>query len=278
MDFTVLAATSVLGDLMHKCPPAEACRDAFERMSKATVQMCLSTTGFGSQVDISRIHATQFDHNRARQPMNQNRAGQGQARRATQTRSSRPVPKFDMNLGDLFTDNNLSERSRQEGRSGGPSYPQPEPIAHNYPPDQARPYGQHNPSMDYYPKYENQGSPQPHPQFYYSNSPQQSGSPGSHTHGLAPTDPDAQQGISLDFLDFGSGDAENQGNMEEGNPEYNMMSAPALGQNLGQNVGIDLGFGMAMDFQHDWSENPSYDLLEGYFFGGSGAGAPGTDS
>ena len=50
-DFTVLAATSVLGDLMEKCPPAEACRDAFERMSKATVQMCLSTPGYGFSSD-----------------------------------------------------------------------------------------------------------------------------------------------------------------------------------------------------------------------------------
>ncbi|KAL8700350.1 MAG: hypothetical protein Q9224_001006 [Gallowayella concinna] len=49
VDFTVLAATSVLGDLIDKCPPAEACRDAFERMSRATVKMCLSTTGFGSE-------------------------------------------------------------------------------------------------------------------------------------------------------------------------------------------------------------------------------------
>lgn len=130
--------------------------------------------------------------------------------------------------------------------------------------------------MEFYPKYDTQGSPQPHPQFYYSNSPQRSGSPGSHTHGLTHTDPEAQP-ISLDFLDFGSGDAENQGNMEgEANPDYNMMPAP-LGNNLGQNVGIDLGFGMAMDFQHDWSENPNYDLLEGYFFGGSGAGATGAD-
>lgn len=132
--------------------------------------------------------------------------------------------------------------------------------------------------MDYYPKYETQGSPQPHPQFFYSNSPQQSGSPGSHTHGLAPTDAEAQQPISLDFLDFGSGDTESQSNIEgDGNPGYNMMAAPSLGHNLGQNVGIDLGFGMAMDFQHDWSENPNYDLLEGYFFGGSGAGASGAD-
>ncbi|KAL8952606.1 MAG: hypothetical protein Q9222_001480 [Ikaeria aurantiellina] len=49
VDFTVLAATSVLGDLIDKCPPAESCRDAFERMSRATVKMCLSTTGFGPQ-------------------------------------------------------------------------------------------------------------------------------------------------------------------------------------------------------------------------------------
>jgi hypothetical protein len=41
VDFTILAATSVLGDLVDVCPPAAACRDAFERMSRATVQMCL---------------------------------------------------------------------------------------------------------------------------------------------------------------------------------------------------------------------------------------------
>ena len=60
VDFTVLAATSVLGDLMDKCPPAEACRDAFDRMSKATVQMCLSTTGFGSRTsDFGSPRSTQ---------------------------------------------------------------------------------------------------------------------------------------------------------------------------------------------------------------------------
>ncbi|KAJ5154870.1 uncharacterized protein N7500_010309 [Penicillium coprophilum] len=288
VDFTVLAATSVLGDLMHKCPPAEACRDAFERMSKATVQMCLSTTGFGSQVDMSRVHAASNAGNplypgRPRQPMDQRpRAGQGQVRRVMPARPSRPVPKFDMNLADLFTDNTpLADHPRPENRTGGPSYPQPDSVGPNFSTDQSsRSYGQPNPSMDYYLKYENPNSPQPHPQFYYANSPQHSGSPGSntHTHGLPPTDSEASQGMSLDFLEFGSGDAEGQGNMEgEANPDYNMSALPSLGHNLGQNVGIDLGFGMAMDFQHDWSENPSYDLLEGYFFGGSGAGAPGGD-
>ncbi|KAL8975272.1 MAG: hypothetical protein Q9197_000484 [Variospora fuerteventurae] len=49
VDFTVLAATSVLGDLIDVCPPAKACRDAFEHMSRATIKLCLSTTGFGSE-------------------------------------------------------------------------------------------------------------------------------------------------------------------------------------------------------------------------------------
>jgi hypothetical protein len=142
--------------------------------------------------------------------------------------------------------------------------------------------------MDYYMKYENATSPQaPQPQFYYGNSPPQSGSPGSvaaHSangpHGVPPADhPENQAGISLDFLDFSSGDPDHPANMEtDANADYHLANMPPLGPNLGQNVGIDLGFGMAMDFQHDWSENPNYDLLEGYFFGGSGPGASGGDA
>ncbi|EGC43595.1 C6 transcription factor [Histoplasma capsulatum var. duboisii H88] len=44
--------------ILEKCLPAETCRDAFERMSKATVQMCLSTTGFGS--DAALLGATRL--------------------------------------------------------------------------------------------------------------------------------------------------------------------------------------------------------------------------
>ncbi|KAJ5747143.1 uncharacterized protein N7511_008839 [Penicillium nucicola] len=285
VDFTVLAATSVLGDLMHKCPPAEACRDAFERMSKATVQMCLSTTGFGSQVDMNRINTSNTHNNpspgRNRQQMDpRHRAGQGQPRRATQaTRSSRPLPKFDMNLAGLFNERNpLTDRSRPESRASGPSYPQQESLGRNFAAE--RSYGPRQPSMDYYPKYEAPPSPQHHQQFYYSTSPQD-GSPGSVPNNVphAETEAQGQQGLSLDFLDFGSVEIEGQGNLEgEANTEYNAMPVPSLGHNLGQNVGIDLGFGMAMDFQHDWSENPNYDLLEGYFFGGSGAGPSGGDA
>ncbi|KAJ6191357.1 hypothetical protein N7519_001378 [Penicillium mononematosum] len=264
VDFTVLAATSVLGDLMHKCPPAEACRDAFERMSKATVQMCLSTTGFGSQVDMSRIYAasntgSSLHPGRPRQPMDQrHRAGQGQSRRATQTRPSRPTPN-------------------PEGH--------PAPNQKRWPPtsQQTSLPGLMDSAIHRWITISSTRTQTPHNRtrnFITRTRRNIVAPPGSNaqTHGLPSADTEAPQGMSLDFLDFGSGDAEGQGNMEgEGNPDYNMLGVPSLGHNLGQNVGIDLGFGMAMDFQHDWSENPNYDLLEGYFFGGSGAGAPGGD-
>jgi hypothetical protein len=47
VDFTVLAATSVLDDLIVFCPPARACRDAFSRMASTTIKMGIAKGGFG---------------------------------------------------------------------------------------------------------------------------------------------------------------------------------------------------------------------------------------
>lgn len=269
---------------MHKCPPAEACRDAFERMSKATVEMCLSTTGFGPQVDLNRIPTTNSGskqssatHSRSRQYARQ-QADQRQrhnvARRQIQMRQSRPVPRFDMNLDDLFGDNG-------QGSSGlGKQVQQPPyPISETSDPNFARPNIQRNPSMEYYGGFENAVSPQaqqpPQQQYYYGNSPQQSASPNSvgATTGLPqfqPTDQEHPGSVGLDYLDYDPASIERQMSMgSDENSEYKYQ-VPSLGD-AGQNIGIDLGFGMAVDFQHDWSENANYDLLEGYFFGG-GAG------
>ncbi|KAH7149973.1 fungal-specific transcription factor domain-containing protein [Dactylonectria estremocensis] len=54
VDFTILAAKSVLSDMMDKCPPAETCRDAFDRTAKATIKMASSTGGFGVPANQSR--------------------------------------------------------------------------------------------------------------------------------------------------------------------------------------------------------------------------------
>ncbi|KAL8285644.1 hypothetical protein RB597_002621 [Gaeumannomyces tritici] len=48
VDFTILAANSVFTDLSDKCPPAESCKDAFDRTAKATIKMAASTGGFGA--------------------------------------------------------------------------------------------------------------------------------------------------------------------------------------------------------------------------------------
>lgn len=40
--------------MIDKCPPAETCRDAFDRTAKATIKMASSSGGFGSPVQQSR--------------------------------------------------------------------------------------------------------------------------------------------------------------------------------------------------------------------------------
>jgi hypothetical protein len=49
VDFSILAAKSVFTDLINKCPPAEMCRDAFDRTAKTTVKMAMAAGGFGGE-------------------------------------------------------------------------------------------------------------------------------------------------------------------------------------------------------------------------------------
>ncbi|EME46127.1 transcription factor domain-containing protein [Dothistroma septosporum NZE10] len=105
VDFTVLAATSVLSDLVETCPPAEACRDAFVRMSKATISMVMSTTGFGNASTLGT------------QPLNHpdgyfgGRSGpQRTPEQHTAPPPKRPMPRFDMNLKDLFSEEEIASR------------------------------------------------------------------------------------------------------------------------------------------------------------------------
>ncbi|KAG9259287.1 fungal-specific transcription factor [Emericellopsis atlantica] len=57
VDFTVLAAKSVFTDMIDKCPPAETCRDAFDRTARATIKMASSNGGFGAQASASMATA-----------------------------------------------------------------------------------------------------------------------------------------------------------------------------------------------------------------------------
>lgn len=112
VDLTVLAATSVLSDLIDKCPPAEACRDAFDRMSKATIKMCMNTTGFGSQIKFIQQHddspIVQYHFERRIPPQ----AGFTSV-------PSRPPPRFDDNWKELFPESWLSSDGRTLGNTTG---------------------------------------------------------------------------------------------------------------------------------------------------------------
>ncbi|KAL8830213.1 MAG: hypothetical protein Q9191_001553 [Dirinaria sp. TL-2023a] len=98
VEYTVHAATSVLADLVEKCPPAEACKDAFDRMSKATIKMVLSTTGFMAPLGEQVSRRSQQDYNSPPSPQ----PIKGDLSQQSCVRSSRPSPQFDMNLRDLF--------------------------------------------------------------------------------------------------------------------------------------------------------------------------------
>lgn len=190
-----------------------------------------------------------------------------------------------MNLGDLFDDDGTDLTG---GRRMAPSHtvrPEyPDPSSPNFTPDSSRSYlqGTSTSPLDYY------GNPvSPHQQqqqqYYYGTSPQHSTSPNSagasaSQHPLQTVKQEGAPGASLDFLDLDSTGPEGTIPMDTaGNVDYSVLNMPSLGHGAGHSIGIDLGFGMAVDFQHDWSENSNYDLLEGYFFGGSGPGQSGED-
>jgi len=117
VDFTVLAATSVLDDLTEKCPPAEACRDAFVRMSKATIKMCLQTTGFGARGGFNRQTQT---HSRLSSkdltateeiPVSLNpNAPYFYTQKQPADRQPNRRPAFDYDLRDLFSDEETAAR------------------------------------------------------------------------------------------------------------------------------------------------------------------------
>lgn len=255
--------------------------------------MSLSTTGFGSQVDLSRhsrANASQpvggsyrgSRYSRQHHPMDERQRIPGLRRQTQPQTRQRPIPRFDMNLEELFggdISTVAQERSDRHTRSSmqphstrarGYSELSPAGLMPEQTPQVAAPH-QRAASMEYTGNYEdNPFSPQ-----YYTNL-QRSTSPDRVTPNNPNQQPiltpDHEAGISMDLLDF---DPNGQLSLGlDGNPDYDAIM-PSLGPGVGHSVGIDLGFGMAVGFQHDWSENANHDMLQGFFFGGSGSGTGG---
>ena len=250
VDLTVLAATSVLSDLIDKCPPAEACRDAFERMSKATIKMCMNTTGFGSQIKFSKQqnHPPIVQHHLDHQLPPQS---------GFMGAPSRPPPRFDDNWKDLFPESWLTSdgRSSENMMSSwqSPTQPQPAYATHRFLIPSANVSLMSN-SVD--PTSRPVANPE-HPQY-----------------------PRAQQNPDL----FAQNNT-SMINEQNALPSYDIYDFDFLMSNGSSNTvnhftgdsGLNLGF----DGSHDWADGGDAqfpDLFGGFFFGGSAGEALDVDA
>ncbi|KAF2110685.1 fungal-specific transcription factor domain-containing protein [Lophiotrema nucula] len=298
VDFTVLAATSVLGDLIEKCPPAEACRDAFDRMSKATIQMCMSTTGFGPQAlrglsqSLPTAIPTQTSHSPA---TTYTSASDPDARSDTEmttgfpannyfSQPRRPVPRFDMNLRDLFSEDETDKRSfsrisNQINRMGPP----PQPIKQE---PQQMPFNTDtlkiSPQLRSLPQQfaidpnlrPNQTLPSPQQmqpqQLPFTTAPTLSPPLSQSPYQVSNTLPynTFAQNINNTYPDLGFSDLDFL-------DSFPVQGAQGLNANAEAAGGLqDLGFGMGFgDGTHDWSDGNGFDLFDGFFFGPGGNGA-----
>lgn len=250
VDFTVLAATSVLDDLMEKCPPAEACRDAFQRMSKATVQMCMSTTGFGfgKEHDLPPARtrpsfASTLSNDNISIPIDPviKQEPHQQQQRHRPIKSKRPPPKFDMDLRELFPEH--MDQSDLLSQSFPRNMPPPQQQQPRYAPSALQ---QHSPntlqSFSNVRASTNAGFGMEYPQ------PPMSSPSGLPAYTTSPPQQMSYYGASSGFQpDFAVMDFSNE----------DFLAYPA---------GVDLA-GFGMDFQHDWSEGQGMDLFDGFFFG-----------
>lgn len=124
VDFTVLAAKSVFTDMMDKCPPAETCRDAFDRTAKATIKMVSSSGGFGPR----RAHRHAGWAAASPSPGHGEPAGSGSAPRhglAGPERASSPSPSAAGRAGALDAAAPLMAARARGGAPGHDATPPP---------------------------------------------------------------------------------------------------------------------------------------------------------
>ncbi|PHH78554.1 hypothetical protein CDD83_3955 [Cordyceps sp. RAO-2017] len=109
VDFTVLAAKSVFTDMIDKCPPAETCRDAFDRTAKATIKMASSTGGFGAPAQ--QPHRQRCDTARSWTPASD------AASTIQQQQQQHPRPKCQPTEQQFHLDRSVSDNLSSPGQS-----------------------------------------------------------------------------------------------------------------------------------------------------------------
>jgi hypothetical protein len=283
VDFTILAATSVLGDLIEKCPPAEACRDAFDRMSKATVQMCMSTTGFGSSASGLNTRQRSNSHSQHHSQSSETDYFSKQYRRQSRgpTNSSRPKPQFDMSLNDLLGTQNSTPIMQtpqppfRPGSQNSISAPSISGVKMEFEPYSTSATPSNNGLVR-----QNTSNSQPGNQTSATNIPSPSDyaiSPPLSSLDTSAIDPSLLPSPQAAFTQPSYSQTPFQ------DLQFPFQNAPGMdflqgGWDGGAGVegwNGDLGLGMGWDGgvgDHDFSEagNGGLDLFDGFFFGGTG--------
>ncbi|CAJ2513642.1 Uu.00g017610.m01.CDS01 [Anthostomella pinea] len=287
VDFTILAATSVFSDLIAKCPPAEACRDAFDRTAKATVKMATSTGGFGPVLNRnkrgSKGNSDRMDYITAReatanrQKMHQRPAfdprsgapydvsahdGYGGRNAPAQMtpRPGQPTAPFRLNIPGVKTEQDGYSMLRSMpvpslntgGSSDLVSMPDNSAIDPVLLPSPSPRVNSPVSAASLTPTSTNQGQfpPQAGPNSNYNllRSPTAGYSPGPGTLNYA----DLQ---GMDFL------------------QTLQDQTSADGTNNNTDMQMDMGFGMGWEgMHHDFSDGQQVDLFDGFFFGGQQGG------
>lgn len=247
VDFTILAAKSVLSDMMDKCPPAETCRDAFDRTAKATIKMASSTGGFGAPTTQSRrarrdppMWTTTPDSTKSSQP--------GRHRHQSSDQAAYPF--------DLISDSLSSPTLSVAG----------EVPAQNSPPLQRGPEG-------YMMQARSRGGPSPGD----ANSMKQEGSPVDSN--MVPTPPSVPRRLTSQPSttprdSYGGPQFSGPGSMNY--PDAQTMeflqtlgSAPNGEYSNMEPSQVDLGFGMNWEgMHHDYNEGQQMNPFDSFFFGG----------
>ncbi|KAK2731187.1 fungal specific transcription factor [Colletotrichum kahawae] len=249
VDFTILAAKSVFTDLIDKCPPAETCRDAFDRTAKATIKMANSTGGFGS-VPPRKMRENRFEWSsasgdgaststasaapgrRRQQPPQQFQQGSFQTDRALSDTLSSPSPAV---AGDLPPRNSPRAADFNMMGQGSPSEIDPSFVAS--PPVPRRMAAQRSSSGG---SFMNQNQQQ---QGSYNNN-------SSSNNNMGGDYPDIQ---TMDFFQS-----------LQGNPNGEVGAGGD-----GTTPNLDLGFGINWDnMHHDFSDGQQMNIFDGFFFGG----------
>lgn len=283
VDFTILAAKSVFSDLMDKCPPAETCRDAFDRTAKATIKMANSTGGFGS-VPNRKSKENRIDW--------ASQSGDGSSTASLSRRRQAPPQQapfqFDMSLSDNLSSPSLSA-SGELPPGPSPSIArsktfESDPFSAMGARGQPSPVGTASldPSMIHSPTLVRQGTA---PQLSTSSNTPYLSQPqppyrGTSNSGAGNTKLEYGDPHMADFFQSLQQMGQDGGAGSTGD----MPSFPGTGPggDMAQQQ-LDLGFGINWDnLHHDFSDGgQQMNIFDGFFFGGqqqqNGGGSGGNE-